>query len=177
MSSSVNRFFVSHFANIKDLNYVLDIALDIKRKVENGLPEYKKEVDLFIEEPEISLFPQAQYDLISYLTSLFLSQNKENHLQYVFSTHSPYILSALNCFLKANILAKEKPILAKEIANIVPKNNWLHTDSLSVFLIENGNAKSIRDMETGLIAADKIDGVSECIGNIFDQLIDLEYRN
>lgn len=49
LSSSVNRFFMSHFANIKDINYVLDIALDIKRKVENGLPEYKKEVDLFIE--------------------------------------------------------------------------------------------------------------------------------
>lgn len=176
LSSSVNRFFVSHFKNINDFNYVLDIALDIKRKIENGLREYKKEVDLFIEEPEISLFPQAQYDLISYLTMLFLSP-KKNHLRYVFSTHSPYILSALNCFLKASILAKEKPYLVEDIANIIPKNNWLHTDSLSVFLIENENIKSIMNAETGLIAAEKIDGVSECIGSIFDQLIDLEYRD
>ena len=176
LSSSVNRFFVSHFKNINDFNYVLDIALDIKRKIENGLREYKKEVDLFIEEPEISLFPQAQYDLISYLTMLFLSP-KKNHLRYVFSTHSPYILSALNCFLKASILAKEKPYLVEDIANIIPKNNWLHTDSLSIFLIENENIKSIMNAETGLIAAEKIDGVSECIGSIFDQLIDLEYRD
>lgn len=177
LSSSVNRFFVSHFANIKDLNYVLDIALDIKRKVENGLPEYKKEVDLFIEEPEISLFPQAQYDLISHLTSLFLSQNKENHLQYVFSTHSPYILSALNCFLKANRLAKRQPSLKQDVANIVSEYNWLNGDVLSVFLVENGKAKSIVDKETGLIAAEKIDEVSEYIGDVFNQLLDLEYKD
>lgn len=41
----------------------------------------------------------------------------------------------------------------------------------------NGKAKSIMDKETGLIAAEKIDEVSEYIGDVFNQLLDLEYKD
>ena len=131
-------------------------------------------LNFFIEEPELSLFPNAQKSLIEYLASLF-NQTKNKEVNIAFSTHSPYILSALNCLLKAHEISIKKSELKQQIERILPEKCWLNIDNFNAFKVKNGTVKSIINEETNLILADEIDEVSEEIGQIFDDLLDLEY--
>lgn len=139
---------------------------------------YEKDVpfrlNFFIEEPELSLFPNAQKSLIEFLVSLF-NQSKNKEVNIAFSTHSPYILSALNCLLEASAIFTKKPELKEELENILPKKYWLSIQNFNAYKVKDGEVISIIDKETNLILADEIDEVSEEIGEIFDRLLDLEY--
>jgi predicted ATPase len=59
---------------------------------------------LYIEEPEAHLFPSAQSTLMEFLIGSIVSNDSSRHL--VLTTHSPYIMSKLNVFLKAGQLAR-----------------------------------------------------------------------
>ena len=131
-------------------------------------------LSFFIEEPELSLFPNAQKAFIEYLASLF-NQTKNREVNIAFSTHSPYILSALNCLLEASAIFTKKPELKQEIEKILPKEYWLSIQNFNAYKVKDGKVISIIDKETNLILADEIDEVSEEIGEIFDKLLDLEY--
>lgn len=99
---------------------------------------------------------------------------KETHI--IFSTHSPYVLSVLNCLLKAHLLSTQSKALEKKVEKVIPKKNWLSADNFQAFKIKDGYIQSIIDEETNLILADEIDEVSDEIGSIFDDLLDLEFE-
>ena len=160
-------------------------------------------LSLFIEEPELSLFPNAQKRLVEHFVDLCFSKHKLHNefrnkkylflnFQYLshifenafnnqnvyiaFSTHSPYMLSSLNCLLLAHQVANEKPELKDKVEKIVPSQYWLDINNFSALKVENGNVKSIINKKTKLILADKIDEVSEEIGKTFDKLLELQYK-
>jgi predicted ATPase len=121
-----------------------------------------------IEEPEAHLYPEAQKDIIE-LISLLSNSNKN---QVIVTTHSPYILSALNNLLYAKNIVNENN--RKNIENIVDKKIWLDINNINAYFIHNGYAENIIDKELSLIKAEAIDSASEVINNIFDKLFDLE---
>ena len=130
-------------------------------------------LSFFIEEPELSLFPVAQKRLIDYLVALTFEEGK--NIRMAFSTHSPYILTSLNCLLKAYQLAEKFPSLENKIKKIVDEKYWLNPKEFDAFVVENGGVHSIcKEENEDLILAEKIDEVSDEIRDIFDRLIDLE---
>lgn len=160
-------------------------------------------LSLFIEEPELSLFPVAQKRLVEYFVDLCFSSGKINNnikntkslfsnypyllqvfenafdnksIYIAFSTHSPYMLSSLNCLLLAHQVANEKPELKDKIEKIVPNQYWLDIDNFSALKVEKGKVKNIINRKTKLILAEKIDEVSEEIGETFDKLLELQYK-
>ncbi|WP_302368602.1 AAA family ATPase [Brachyspira aalborgi] len=160
-------------------------------------------LSLFVEEPELSLFPNAQKRLVEHFVDLcFYSKKINNNIKNIkslflnypyllpifenafnnknvyiaFSTHSPYMLSSLNCLLLAHQVANEKPELKDKVEKIVPSQYWLDINNFSALKVENGNVKSIINKKTKLILADKIDEVSEEIGKTFDKLLELQYK-
>ena len=64
---------------------------------------------IYIEEPEAHLFPSAQSLLMEYLIGTLNSDYSNRNL--ILTTHSPYIMSKLNVFIKAGQLAKKRLIL------------------------------------------------------------------
>lgn len=101
---------------------------------------------LIIEEPELNLFPEAQRDLMYYMLES-LVKDKRKH-QLVLTTHSPYILFALNnCMMgglvKGNIPTKEK----KDFASY---KSWIDPKKVSIYEIHDGTLKNIQD-EDGII--------------------------
>lgn len=214
-SASIIEIITSHLIfsryiekNIRHLRIYSDRIL--KR---NTFDDFLKKVDkikissnrlsLFIEEPELSLFPNAQKRLVEYFVDLCFSSKKINNniknIKYLFSnypyllpvfedafnnknvyiafsTHSPYMLSSLNCLLLANQVANEKPKLKNQIKKIVPNKYWLDIKNFSALKVENGRIENIINRKTKLILADKIDEVSEDIGEIFDKLLELQYK-
>jgi hypothetical protein len=127
---------------------------------------------IFVEEPELSVFPGTQYELIKLFA--WLASEKRLQFPFVITTHSPYILSSFNNLIYAGQLASENPELKDEIAKMVPERYWIENGSFRAYCIHDGVLKSILS-ESGLIDGEYLDGVSDTIGNEFDSLLRLEY--
>lgn len=130
---------------------------------------------IYIEEPEAHLFPMAQKRMIDILSLLFNSIN----VQFIVTTHSPYVLTSLNNNLQAGLIRKEADSeKLNDLFKAINNDFILESESVSAFSIENGNLRSIIEEESELIAADLIDGVSNVLGAQFDELLDLiDYGN
>jgi predicted ATPase len=92
-----------------------------------------------IEEPEQNLFPNTQCDLMYHLLNC-LNHGKAHRA--VITTHSPYILYALNNCMLASIIretisADELEELQVECANV-----FIHSKDVAVWEIENGSMKT-----------------------------------
>ncbi len=119
-----------------------------------------------IEEPELNLFPETQIALLQHIV-------KECH-QLTITTHSPYLLSALNNMLEAGNVSKLHPEKEEEIAALMPKSSWVDFNKITAYKIEKGHIISILDKEYNIIVADQIDSTSDEQGRIFSSLLDLE---
>ncbi len=123
-----------------------------------------------VEEPEQNLFPTSQQKVINSLLE-YNNAIKENKL--IISTHSPYILTALN----NSILAEEVfEKTGKSIDAYTPEKRVSFAD-VAAYQFEDGKIISIKDEETRLINADAIDGCSAKINSDFDKLLDLLPEN
>lgn len=140
----------------------------IRRRAPESL-NYPREL-IYIEEPEAHLFPSAQSLLMEFLIDSVLGGRSQRSL--VITTHSPYIMSKLNVFLKAGQLARRKK-KNQEINEIVPRDCWLTESELSAFAIENGELRSLLDGD-GLIDGSYLDQISDEISRDFLQLLNIE---
>ena len=59
-------------------------------------------MDIHIEEPELSLFPDAQCRMIDELVYTATHAKDDRKVNIMFATHSPYILNYLNIMLNQN---------------------------------------------------------------------------
>ena len=123
-----------------------------------------------IEEPEQNLFPTSQQKAMHFLLACN-SAAKENKL--IISTHSPYILTALNnSILAAEVYEKT----GKTIDAYSPEKRVAFAD-VAAYQFEDGRIVSIKDRDTKLINAEAIDSCSAEINSDFDALLDLLPEN
>lgn len=100
---------------------------------------------LFIEEPELNLFPSAQKHLL-YFT---ISKIKEKRHRLFFTTHSPYILYALNnCIMGWLVKDKIPQDIAEQLESF---KSWIDPNKVSAWQIENGSLVSIQERHTNSI--------------------------
>jgi ABC-type ATPase involved in cell division len=131
--------------------------------------------NVYVEEPEAHLFPDAQ-EQMSRLIS-FLRHSANQKVTFAITTHSPYILAAFNNLIKAGNMVQQNPALKDAVCRVIPESMHVDIEQFSAYSLENGRAKSIVDGETGLIDPRAIDGVSEGIMEIFNALQDIEFDN
>jgi hypothetical protein len=105
-----------------------------------------------VEEPEQNLFPNTQCQLMYHLLSC-LNHGKAHRA--VITTHSPYILYALNNCLLANIVREE--ILKEENAelNINCLDVVIAPGDVGVWEIENGSMKTYGEESANSTIQDK----------------------
>lgn len=131
-----------------------------------------------VEEPECNLFPDKQIELLRYL---LLAINEEG-MTLTLTTHSPYILSAMNNYLLAGNLMKENPSISKEmIRERVGNIPILDSDNCAVYSLGkeiNGDVycKSLIDPEVGMIDANTLDGISVHLSDEFDKIDQLNFE-
>ncbi|MEP0761073.1 ATP-binding protein [Trichocoleus sp. DQ-A2] len=127
---------------------------------------------VYIEEPEAHLFPSAQRNVIELIATVF--NYRKEKLQFFITTHSPYVLTALNNLLQAGILYEESSQdISHQLEKIVPRYKALTTSDLSAYVLANGKCSSIICSDTGLIDAKVIDSVSDELAIEFDKLLSL----
>ena len=97
---------------------------------------------IIVEEPEAHLFPVSQKAIVDLL---FLLKQKKKNLNFLITTHSPYVLSCINNgILKAQGNVK-----------------------VDAYFIANGTAIKIVDEDSGLINGEDLDKISTEIANEF----------
>lgn len=124
---------------------------------------YEKETTFFIEEPEAHLFPSSQKQIISLIATVY---NTFGHAFFI-TTHSPYILTAIN-----NLVAgqdaydtangdTEKLNKLEKLEKVLPADELIRLEDVSAYTLNKGKLESIIDMENRLIGANLLDAVSD----------------
>ncbi|MEG5033408.1 AAA family ATPase [Microcoleus sp. AT3-D2] len=127
---------------------------------------------VYIEEPEAHLFPSAQRNIVELIATVFNSRKEQ--LQFFITTHSPYVLTALNNLLQAGLLYEESSEdIQHQLEKIVSRYKSLDVDDISAYVLMKGKCNSIVCPDTGLIDARVIDSVSDELAIEFDQLLNL----
>lgn len=132
-----------------------------------------------VEEPECNLFPAKQVEILQFLINQTYAQGR----MLTVTTHSPYLLSALNNYLYAGVISKgmEKDKL-EDLRRIISDDFWLDTKKCAIYSLGEDINKgkyciSLLDAETGLINYNYLDGVSLRMGDEFSQLNNLYIQN
>ena len=173
---------ITHFythSHLFDFNEVLENQYKRLGIGGTGVKQWqeKRTLSIFIEEPELSLFPSAQRRLLNRLVRDCFAENKQENCvtNLAFATHSPYILTSLNNLLLAGEIGKNSN--KKDVVhNIISKECWLTAGQVGAYAIEEGKVKYIID-EDNLINAEYLDSISEDIVAEFSQLLDIHYGN
>lgn len=126
----------------------------------------QKQILFIIEEPESHLFPASQ----KYITELITLVNNCNH-SILLTTHSPYVLGALNNLLYAHTLPQH---CIQNACKIIPKSLWLDDNYFDAWFVKNGVIENCIDPEIHMIQNERIDDISKVINNDFDRLLELQ---
>lgn len=101
---------------------------------------------VIIEEPELNLFPKTQQELIYYMLEILNKEEKDHQL--ILTTHSPFILFAINNCMMGGLVRNSMP---HDEAKIIPSYPaWIDPSEVSIYEIHDGRIKSIQD-EDGII--------------------------
>ena len=128
---------------------------------------------IFIEEPEAHLYPSAQKQMVELISYVF--NNSVNKIQFVITTHSPYILASLNNLMYAGKIKKncnEEELV--QLDELISKNIILDPKNVNAFSLLGGDSQNIICPEDGLISQTSLDDVSNDIAILFDKLLDFE---
>ncbi len=129
---------------------------------------------LIIEEPEQNLFPTTQRDLIYYMLRV-LKESERNH-RLTFTTHSPYILYALNNCMMGYLVEDNMPEDERE--ELPSKNSFINPELVSVWQIKDGGIVDIKNKETGTIGKHYFNGImNEVMEEYYDMLTYLKVDN
>lgn len=98
----------------------------------------QRNVHILIEEPELSLYPESQKDLMDYLVKTCYHTDHDYNMTLMIATHSPYIVNYLNLLIK------------RADSNIETKYKLEYSD-ISVYEVADGNILSLKVDEVNLI--------------------------
>lgn len=106
---------------------------------------------LIIEEPEQNLFPATQKALIYYLLN---SMNGEREHHLTLTTHSPYVLYAINNCIMASLVSDK--LTESEKSKLECLKSKINPETISIYQIKEGTIDSIQEKD-GLISSNFFD--------------------
>lgn len=136
--------YMSRTDNLKDFKATQNIG-DIKYR----------NIHIHIEEPELSLYPESQINLLnSIVNKCFIEKHNGYEMSVMLTTHSPYIINHLNLLIKAG-----------------DKNKWvngarINYEDVSVFQVTEGEIIDLKIQNERLINTNPL---SESMNDIYDQ--------
>jgi len=167
---AIVRYFASDFS-FKDafrrsvLDYLFSQDRMSQYRPEIEFTDMPRFVNVHIEEPELSIYPTMQCQLMNELVkTAFHTCKQDRRLTLMMATHSPYIINYLNLLLQAGYSESGK--------NAYP---YLRPEDVEVYKIENGKIESLMstDNNTGRIVVDTLD-LSEPMEQIYEEFKNLE---
>ena len=149
-----------------DIKKVLELYLRSRH-----LSKYNS-TKFIIEEPEQNLFPSTQRDLINYLLGKMLS-GREHSL--ILTTHSPYILYAINnCLMGYNV---REEIPESELQDFKSVGAWTNPKDVSIWQVKNGELLTVKDERTNTVTKHYFNEITkEIMDEYYSMLNYFEYE-
>ena len=156
--SLITQYFSKNFSfedafNRSVLTYLSNTDKLTDFKAIKNLSEIEKKIFIHIEEPELSLYPDTQCQLINDMVNKCFISTK-NNIEIMLSTHSPYIINQLNLLIKA--YEKNK---FEEGANY-------DFNQLSVYQVIDGKLENLMAVNEKLVNTNPL---SDTINNIYSK--------
>lgn len=121
---------------------------------------------VIIEEPEQNLFPETQKDVLYMLIKSALNER----VNMTITTHSPYILYAINNCIMGGLVKDNIP---DEVSEKLPsKPNWIDPTSVSIWQInDKGGLESVQNEKTNTLKGQYLnDSMKEVMNEYFTML-------
>lgn len=135
--------YMNDIDNLKNFNAAQNVG-DIKQR----------HVHIFIEEPELSLYPESQKALMDFLVSRCFHTKKDYDITLMMATHSPYIVNYLNLLIRRDDKGEDTTYK-------------MPFEDINVYEIIGGSAMSLRmEGEHRIINASSL---SDPISNIYSE--------
>ena len=163
---------------------------DVRNEIVHGTHEVTEEelapirekmkyqsAQLFIEEPEQNLYPDAQRKLVQNLIRHLKAVKSigKHRSMVVLTTHSPYVLSILNVLI-ADAAAVEKKPGDERLKDVVDESTLLPTDAFSAYFInKDGVFEDIKDMEIPMLSGINLDSVSDWVDEHVGRINEILY--
>lgn len=122
---------------------------------------------LFVEEPEAHLFPEAQKHMVDLLTFAYGALGCD----LIVTTHSPYILGAINNCLYAHLLANSMGL--HNVSDIIPSKHWIDPNDSAGWYVHEGALTSIVDDELRFLDTSLVDSAADIINNDYERLLEI----
>lgn len=135
--SLIVEYYAKKFDSQKSMNsslfsYLQDNdKLDVFSTAKNIGEIESKNVHMFIEEPELSLYPESQTRLMDFLVSRCFMSSRPYSMTLMVATHSPYIVNYLNVLIRRN---KEQGL------------PFICPDDVNVYEIFDGHACTLKSL-------------------------------
>ena len=142
-----------------------------------GIGYYGKTSVLFIEEPEVHLFPQEQKLLLEVLTKVYNYLNNNGiKWRFFITTHSPYILNTINNMLLKYTVLQEHTDKEQEINDNITFPSIENKQVSGIFLTRNKSAVEaktiIEDGSSGsFLFSEKMEEVTSWINDDYMKLL------
>ncbi|KHD07030.1 hypothetical protein PN36_20700 [Candidatus Thiomargarita nelsonii] len=126
------------------------------------------------EEPELNIFPVAQKSLVEFLAEKVLSHGHK----IIITTHSPYILTAINNLLFASKIVTKYPGSKEKLIEVSGLSRFISSSDIAIYYLSNEDVDcsvNLIDKDTGMIPDNELDSASSDIMDVFDSLMSV-YR-
>jgi len=170
---SVNvEYFTHHFDPVSASNKMVFKFLSETDDLKNftatqNLGEWNQRmISLLIEEPELSLYPESQIELIDSLVSRCFAPWLPHQVRLSIATHSPYIVNYLNL------------LSARAHFGVERNKPSLPIDKIEVYHVENGYADSLKvdaKNDTQIINTRVLSDPIAAIYQSYNQIVDGKY--
>lgn len=121
-----------------------------------------------IEEPEAHLFPDAQNEIVRFITLV----HNTIGCDFIITTHSPYLLECMNNLLYASDLARS--VSPGAVEQVVPKESWLDPAKVSGYFVADGGVTPLIAEGVPAFRSELLDSVTEKINDEYQSLLSLE---
>jgi len=163
--SVITEYYSKQYDIIKSFNQAMlryvsgnDKLSDFKAVSDVGEIVHKR-VNIHIEEPELSLYPESQRSLINFLINrCFVDSPKDYSMTLMMATHSPYIINHINLL----IMSSQKGVF-EEGANIDLNN-------VDVFEVTDGYLENLKHEGESLIDTRSLSNPISSIYEKYDEL-------
>lgn len=173
------RFVVKkdgQFLNIDQLSdgykTLLGLVIDLSSRMAMANPKVSDplavESVVMIDEVDLHLHPAWQQRVVMDLLRTF------PNTQFILTTHSPFVVEAVNNLLKRNQVKNLIPNLeaSDDVQNLYP----LEANDTKAYLVKNGHAESLLDSDVGLLD-DRLLHYMNSINFLYDQMRDIEWEH
>ncbi len=119
-----------------------------------------KRISMFVEEPELSLFPSSQIKLMDFMINrCFVAKNDNYNIHLILATHSPFIINYLNVLIKRNSCESQA---------------YLSENDLEVYRVYDGKLQALmlQDKVSNKFYVNTSD-LSESMNSIYEEYVSL----